>query len=89
MNEQQKVHGLLIQWLEDFKAKFGEYSEAKSTIEEVESTLKLYKDVVEKVKIPLDIQRARDARRSDGSVLEYGLEHHLSKFENSVTMETI
>lgn len=74
----------MIEWLEDFKAKLGEYEEAKSTIQEVEEALHLYKEVTDKVRIPWVIEKARDARKADGSVLEYGLTWHLERFVAAV-----
>ena len=71
-------------WLEDFKSKFGQYDEAKPTIDEVEAALKLYKDTIGASKLKIDIEKARDARREHGSVLEYGLEWHLSRFVDDV-----
>ena len=50
-----------------------------------EETLDLYRKVVDKVRIPLLIQNARNARKKDGSCLEYGLEHHLKGFNASVS----
>lgn len=87
MSTLEKSHGLFIQWLEDFKSRFGGYPEAQPTIKEVEDALKLYQDVVGKVKVPLNIKRAREARTAQGSVLEYGLVHTLEKFTNSVCLD--
>ena len=84
MTEQEKVNGLLIQWLEEFKSMFGNYPEAQPTIQEVEAALSQYKEVVGRVKIPLDIKRAKDARRQDGSILEYGLQWQLDRFLGDV-----
>jgi hypothetical protein len=84
VDAQTKEYQLLLQWLEDFKSKFGDYDEAKATITQVEEALKLYKDVVLAAKLSLDIQRARAARRAQGSVLEYGLQYHHDKFNNNV-----
>lgn len=67
----------MVEWLEDFKSQYGEYVEAKKTIEECESVLEFYRKVVDPLRIPLLIQNARNARRADGSCLEYGLVHHL------------
>jgi hypothetical protein len=38
------------------------------------------------VQVPIAIQKARDARRADGSVLEYGLDWHLQRFLGEVTL---
>jgi hypothetical protein len=83
LEEQSKSNSLFVQWLEDFKSKFGEYTEAQPTIVEVEEALKLYKDAVGKVAIPLAIDKARKARKPD-SIFEYGMTWHLEKFLNKV-----
>jgi hypothetical protein len=41
------------------------------------------------VQIPIAIQKARDARRADGSVLEYGLEWHLKRFISEVIIHVV
>lgn len=84
MNTQERTANQLTQWLEDFKSKFGEYPESHKTIGEVESALKTYKEVVGKVKVPLDIKRARSARKEDGSILEYGLEWTVNRLVDAV-----
>ena len=76
---------LLVEWLEDFKSKLGEYQEAQETIKECERALALYKQVVDAVKVPLMVQNARKARRADGCCLEYGLEYHLRNFKSAVS----
>jgi hypothetical protein len=47
LNKQSQTRDLLVQWLEDFKSKLGEYDLAKPTIDEVESALQLYKEKIE------------------------------------------
>jgi hypothetical protein len=42
LNNLSQTKELLIQWLEDFKSKFGQYELARPTIDEVESALKEY-----------------------------------------------
>ena len=84
MNEQIKNKELLVQWLEDFKTKAGEYDEAIPTIEECENALTLYKNIVDKIRIPLLVQNLRNARRADNSCLEYGLEYHLRGLKSAV-----
>ena len=86
IDEQSKRKELLVEWLEDFKSKLGEYDEAQETIKECESALELYKKVVDAVKIPLMVKNARNARRADGSCLEYGLEYHLKNFIGPVSL---
>ena len=85
ITNQEKQNGLLVQWLEDFKSKLGQYELAKPTIDECEAVLELYNKVVNAVRVPLEIQNARNARTSDGSVLEYGLEYHLRNFKSAVS----
>ena len=80
-----KEKELLVEWLEDFKSKLGEYNEAQETIKECESALELYNKAVESVRIPLMVQNARNARQKDGSCLEYGLEYHLKNFIGPVS----
>jgi hypothetical protein len=86
ITEMKTERNLFVQWLEDFRSKYGQYPEAEPTITEVEAALQLYKDVVEAVQVKLDIQKARDAKRAQGSVLEYGLEWHLERFINEVRL---
>lgn len=74
----------MIEWLEDFKAKLGEYKEAQPTIQEVEGALQSYKELTDKIRIPWAIEKAREARSKDGSVLEYGLTWHLERFVDAV-----
>ena len=40
-----------------------------------------YNKVIIPLKVPLQIQNARNARSNDGSVLEYGLDYHLRNFK--------
>jgi uncharacterized protein YicC (UPF0701 family) len=82
-----QANSLLTSWLEDFKSKFYEYldTEGKVTVEESEAALQLYKDVVVASKTKIDIQKAIDARADQGSVLEYGLDHHLERFVSNVS----
>jgi hypothetical protein len=46
MDEMQKENGLITQWLEDFKSKYGEAEDAKEIITEVEASLKDYVDKI-------------------------------------------
>jgi hypothetical protein len=84
IEQQAKEENLISQWVQDYQSKFGEYEEAKPIIVQIEEALKLYKDVILASKVKLDIQRAREARKAQGSVLEYGLDHHLSGFVDAV-----
>ena len=85
IDAQSKSKELLVQWLEDFKSKFGEYEESWKTIEECEAVLSLYKSIILPLKVPLEIQNARNARKKDGSVLEYGLDHHVKSLTRLVS----
>ena len=76
---------MLVQWIEDFKSNYENYKEAKETIEEVEKVIELYKTTVEKIKIPLDIQNYRNARKEQGSILEYGFDYHVKQFNTLVS----
>ena len=77
-----------MQWLEDFKSKCGEYEEANETIQECENALALHRRVVDSARVPLLIQNARNARRADGSCLEYGLDYHLKNLSGQVSYPT-
>ena len=84
IEKQAKEENLISQWAQDFESKFGEYDEAKPILSQIQEALQLYKDVILASKVKLDIQRAREARKAQGSVLEYGLDHHLSGFVDKV-----
>jgi hypothetical protein len=86
IEELAKNNSLFVQWLEDFKSKFGEYTEAHPTIKEVEEVLKLYKELVGKVTVPISIEKARQARKPD-SIFEYGMTWHLERFLNKVQLQ--
>eukprot|EP01124_Arcella_intermedia_P033172 TRINITY_DN7876_c0_g2_i2.p1 TRINITY_DN7876_c0_g2~~TRINITY_DN7876_c0_g2_i2.p1 ORF type:complete len:2631 (-),score=708.58 TRINITY_DN7876_c0_g2_i2:12-7805(-) len=75
----------LIEWLSLFNSHFGLEKEAQPIAKSVEEALQLYTKVVEPLFIPLEIQKAVNARRTDGSVLEYGLEYHCQKFSNALS----
>jgi hypothetical protein len=70
--------------LEDFRARLGEYPEAQSTIQEVEKALRLYKAEIGSEMERVQLRKAIQARRADGSVLEYGLEYHLGILNSEV-----
>lgn len=106
IEDQTKVYNLLVQWLEDFKSKFGgiqilfiyslEHPESESIINRVNQALSLFKVVVGESQASVAIrvsevcspyllsQQAREARRAQGSILEYGLDYHLNKFVTDV-----
>jgi hypothetical protein len=56
------TQGLLVQWLEDFKSRFGDYSEAAAVIAQVEDSLKLYQRVIGDSAAKVTIQKAIEAR---------------------------
>ena len=85
VNERKAQNDLLLQWLEGFKASFGDNPAAKETLEECENALNLYTKVIEAIRIPLAVKSARRAKRADGSILEYGLDFHLKNFNGSVS----
>ena len=86
MNEQSKEKEGIVQWVEDFKSKYGNYTEALDTIKEAEKVIDLYKQTVDKIKIPLDIKNYCNARREQGSLLEYGYDYHIKQFTNLVCL---
>ncbi len=67
---------------------FQEYPQAESTISQSEALLQLYNEKVNVVKVPLDIQKARNARKAQGSNLEYGLDSHLTSMNSLVSFLT-
>ncbi len=64
-----KHNSCLIQWLEDFKAKYGEYTEAQKAIQDTESSLQRYKEKIGPMMLKVNIAKAIDARAKDGSAL--------------------
>ncbi len=64
-----KHNSCLIQWLEDFKSKYGEYEEAQSAIKDSEDVLYKYKQKIGPIMIKVNIAKAIDARAKDGSPL--------------------
>jgi hypothetical protein len=95
IDDQTKEQGLFVQWLESFKAKFGEIAEAKPTITEVEEALALYNNVICNNIImylyinfylvagrqKVEILKAIEAR---GAPLEYDIKWHLDRFGRRV-----
>ncbi len=64
-----KHNSNLIQWLEDFKSKYGEYEYAQKHIKDVEDALAKYKEKVGLMLAKVAIAKAVDARAKDGSPL--------------------
>ena len=85
MDDLTKSKDKLLEWLESFKSQYNQYEQAWPTIEECELTLQKYNEIVQKVKIPIEIQKAKNAKAKDGSVLEYGLDYHLRNFGGAVS----
>ncbi len=64
-----KHNNNLIQWLEDFKSKYGEHPDAQKHIKDVEEVLQKYKEKVGPMLAKVAIAKAVDARAKDGSPL--------------------
>jgi hypothetical protein len=88
VERQSKVYNLLVEWLEDFRSRFGQHDEAQPTIDEVNQGLALYQQVVLASKRKIDLQKAIEAR-APNSVLEYGLNFHLERFLSEVTPTSV
>ena len=69
-----------MEWLEEFKIKYGGYNEASEIIKTSENLFERYKKEVDAHKVAYDVTNARNSR----SILEYGLDHHLSSFNSMV-----
>ena len=89
MSEMEKENNRITQWLEDFKSKYGDHEDAKEIINEVETAMKSYVTNIVSAKAKIEIQKAVEARRAQGSVLEYGLKYHLDNFVRPVTIVII
>ncbi len=64
-----KHNSALVQWLEDFKSKYGEHDDAKKHIGDVEVVMIKYKEKVVPMLVKVEIAKAVDARAKDGSPL--------------------
>ncbi len=64
-----KHNSCLIQWLEDFKGKYGEYEQAQVAIKDAESALQKYKEKIGPMLVKVAVAKAIDARAKDGSPL--------------------
>jgi hypothetical protein len=51
-----KQNALLVEWSEEFRSKYGEYSEAAETIQECSATTLRAAEAIKKVALPLSIQ---------------------------------
>lgn len=85
MNERSNEYSALVDRLESFKSEFQEYSEAKEIITKAESAIDKYHSFVSSVAIPLQLQNARNARKADGSNLEYGLSYTLNQLKQELS----
>ncbi len=65
----EKHNSCLIQFLEDFKSKFGEFEDAQKPISDIEEALQKYKEKVTPLLAKVKIAKALDARAKDGSPL--------------------
>ncbi len=70
LSNRSKEYNLLSQWLDDFRSRFSDFEEAVPTILEVESALQVYKDTIWASVNKILVQKARDARKAEGAVLE-------------------
>ena len=86
VEERTTQKDLLVQWLEDFKCKHGENPESRDTIAECDNAISLCDSKLVAIRVPLMIRTARNARRKDGSCLEYGLKYHLEHFTSAVSI---
>ncbi len=80
----EKEEKLLVQWLEGFSGEFGQHPEAQETIGECKAALQAFQEQVVAIKPKLAVQNARNARRENGSVLEYGLTYHLDRMNGAL-----
>ena len=75
MEKRQQEKELLIEWLEEFKSKYGGYKESQSTIEECEKIIARCETSVSKYIIPLKIQnRLNERNKKSGSTLKHEIE---------------
>lgn len=73
----------LVNWLEDFRSRFENYSESTEIIKECENILVKSEKILEPIRIPLLIKNARNERKG---ILEYGLDYHLKNFTTAVSI---
>lgn len=95
MPDMDKEAENLTLWLTQFKEQLGKYKEAQPTIDEVQAELDKYNKgylqfvkcltplAVGAARVGLEIKASIDAKRADGSPLEYGLEFHLNRVAKS------
>jgi hypothetical protein len=71
LTKMAKHNSNLIQWLEDFKNKYGDAPEAQQPIKDTEGALKNYKSKIGAAMAKVHIAKAIEARKADGSPLVY------------------
>jgi hypothetical protein len=84
IESRKKEYNLLVEWFEQFKQQFGEMPEAQETVNQALNALGKYKDTVPKYLVPLAIKNARNKKKAEGSVLEYGLDGHLERMNGAL-----
>lgn len=80
----EKRQKLLVEWFEDFKSKFSAYKEAVQTMTECDNMLAKSQALLASCKGRLEVQNALNARKAQGSVLEYGFSHFMEHFNGSL-----
>ena len=85
LNDMKKYKEKLEIWYEKFKSTFTGVAEAADTFKECDDCLELYRTVITPLVDVILIKCWRNKRRADGSVLEYGLDHHLRGFKSAVS----
>ncbi len=65
----EKHNSCLVQFLEDFKSKYGEHEDAQKPIKDIDEALLKYKVKVTPLIAKVKIAKALDARAKDGSPL--------------------
>jgi uncharacterized phage infection (PIP) family protein YhgE len=69
LKDMEKHKSNLVQWLEDFKSKYGTFNEAQQTITDTESALNRYREKIGPIMAKVNINKAINARAADGSPL--------------------
>ena len=80
MQDRSKEKELLLNWLEEFKANYSQYTQAIDTINECEKALEQYDSIVGKLLIPIQIQQEKQKRDSKG----YTIENTLNNLKNAL-----
>jgi hypothetical protein len=69
LKEMEKRKSNLVQWLEDFRSKYGEHAEAQQAIDDTETALHKYKEKIGPIMDKVNVEKAINARKADGSPL--------------------